>query len=178
MYFCDNCGFSLEISKSSKISKEEDTRQTIAKLSEAIKMVEDNIDISNYKAGFSKDEMSKNKKYQKMGDEMKINMNRLFEEQVSSGAEFKCENCNLTKSITETTMLYQINMEDKVNTLKTLEENELIVKDPLLPHTHDYTCKNLSCITHKKLEMKDAVFLRDRNSYKINYICSVCFFNW
>ena len=178
MYFCDNCGFSLEISKSSKISKEEDTRQTIAKLSEAIKMVEDNVDTTNYKAGFSKDEMSKNKKYQKMGDEMKINMNRLFEEQVSSGAEFKCENCNLTKSITETTMLYQINMEDKVNTLKTLEENELIVKDPLLPHTHDYTCKNLSCITHKKLEMKDAVFLRDRNSYKINYICSVCFFNW
>lgn len=178
MYFCDNCGFSLEISKSSKISKEEDNRQTIAKLAEAIKMVEDNIDTTNYKASFSKDEMTKNKKYQKMSDDMKINMNRLFEEQVSSGAEFKCENCNLTKSITETTMLYQINMEDKVSTLKTLEENELIVKDPLLPHTHDYTCKNPSCVTHKKPEMKDAVFLRDRNSYKINYICSVCFFNW
>jgi hypothetical protein len=178
MYFCDNCGFSLEISKSSKISKEEDNRQTITKLAEAIKMVEDNIDITNYKANFSKDEMTKNKKYQKMSDDMKINMNRLFEEQVSSGAEFKCENCNLTKSITETTMLYQINMEDKINTLKTLEENELVVKDPLLPHTHDYTCKNPSCVTHKKPEMKDAVFLRDRNSYKINYICSVCFFNW
>ena len=178
MYFCDNCGFSLEISKSSKISKEEDNRQTIAKLSEAIKMVEDNVDTTNYKASFSKDEMTKNKKYQKMSDDMKINMNRLFEEQVSSGAEFKCENCNLTKSITETTMLYQINMEDKINTLKTLEENELVVKDPLLPHTHDYTCKNPSCVTHKKPEMKDAVFLRDRNSYKINYICSVCFFNW
>jgi len=178
MYFCDNCGFSLEISKSSKISKEEDNRQTITKLAEAIKMVEDNIDITNYKASFSKDEMTKNKKYQKMSDDMKINMNRLFEEQVSSGAEFKCENCNLTKSITETTMLYQINMEDKINTLKTLEENELVVKDPLLPHTHDYTCKNPSCVTHKKPEMKDAVFLRDRNSYKINYICSVCFFNW
>ena len=36
MYFCENCGYSLEISKSSKISKENDNRTPI-KLIDAIK---------------------------------------------------------------------------------------------------------------------------------------------
>jgi aspartate carbamoyltransferase regulatory subunit len=84
----------------------------------------------------------------------------------------------ILKKITETTILYQINMEDKDIKIKNLEENELLVKNPLLPHTHDYTCKNPSCITHKKNELKDAVFYKDKNSYKPNYICTICFYNW
>jgi hypothetical protein len=122
--------------------------------------------------------MAKNKKYQKLKEEEKIKMNQLFEEIVSSGAEFKCDNCNFSKQITETTLLYQINLEDKVVKIKSLEENELICKDPLLPHTHDYTCKNPSCITHKNPDLKDSVFLREKSSYKLNYICTVCFYNW
>jgi hypothetical protein len=178
MYFCDNCGFSLEISKSS--SSNEDTREVVAKLADALKMIEDGEvkDYSHYKADFSKEEMTKNKKYQKLKDNEKAKLNQLFEELVASGAEFKCENCNFTKQITETTLLYQINMEDKVVHVRTLEDNELTSKDPLLPHTHDYTCKNPSCITHKKPELKDSVFLRDRNTYKLNYICCVCYYNW
>lgn len=178
MYFCDNCGYSLEISKSSKLSNESDTRTIIPKLAEALTKVENNEILSNYKAGFSKDDMTKNKKYQKMSDVDKIKMNQLFEELVTSGAEFTCINCNNSKQITETTILYQINMEDKIEKVQTLEENELLCKDPLLPHTHDYTCKNPSCITHKKAELKDSVFLRERKSFKLNYICTVCFFSW
>ena len=178
MYFCDNCGYSLEISKSSKVSKEIDNREIIDKLNDAIKKIEENVDMTKYKAGFSKEDMAKNKKYQKMSDVEKIKMNQLFEESVSSGAEFTCENCNNTKPIVETTLLYQLNMEDTINNVKTLEENELTCMDPLLPHTHDYTCKNPGCITHKKPELKDSVFLRERNSFKLNYICTVCFYNW
>jgi hypothetical protein len=177
MYFCEKCGFSLEISKSSKKSGD-DERIIISKLSDALKKVEDGEEIINYKAGFSKDDMIKNKKYQKMSDVEKIKMNQLFEEMVSSGAEFKCENCNTSNLITETTLLYQISMEDKVVQIRSLEENELTCMDPLLPHTHDYTCKNPSCITHKDKSQKDAVFLRDHNTYKLNYICCVCHYNW
>ena len=53
-----------------------------------------------------------------------------------------------------------------------------MINDPLLPHTHDYDCKNPSCITHKKPELKDSVFIREKKSFKINYICCVCFYNW
>ena len=75
-------------------------------------------------------------------------------------------------------MLYQINLEDKVTRVRSLEENELTTKDPLLPHTHDYTCKNPSCITHKNPSAKDAVFFREKSSFKLNYICSICYYNW
>jgi len=177
MYFCENCGYSLEISKSSKISKENDNRTPI-KLIDAIKKIDENEDLTNFKAGFLKEDLNKNKKYQKMGDIEKLKMNQLCEEVSLSGAEFHCENCNNSKQITETTILYQINMEDKMVQVRSLEENELTTKDPLLPHTHDYTCKNPSCITHKKPELKDSVFLRESGTYKLTYICCVCYFSW
>jgi hypothetical protein len=178
MYFCPNCSYLFDIAKSSKVSKEIDSRAIIKKIPDAFKKLEDNEDLSKYKAEFLKEEMAKNKKYQKLKEEDKIKMNQLFEEIVSSGAEFKCDNCSFSKQITETTLLYQINLEDKVIKIKSLEENELVSKDPLLPHTHDYTCKNPSCITHKNTSVKDAVFLRDKNTYKLNYICTVCYYNW
>lgn len=178
MYFCPECSYLFDITKSSKVSNETDDRDVIKKTQEAFKKLEDNEDLSKYKADFSKDEMSKNKKYQKLEEKDKIKINQLFEEVVSSGAEFKCKKCNYSKQITETTLLYQINMEDKVVKIKSLEENELVCKDPLLPHTRDYTCKNPSCITHKNSSMKDAVFIREKSSYKLNYICTVCYYNW
>jgi hypothetical protein len=177
MYFCDKCFYLFDITKSSKVSKE-DNRKSITKVSDVLIKLDENEDMTKYKAEFSKEELYKNKKYQKLDDSDKNKLNLLFEDVVSSGAEFKCENCNYTKQITETTILYQINMEDKVEQIKNLEENELTTKDPTLPHTHDYTCKNPNCTTHKKPELKDAVFLREKNSYKLNYICCVCYYNW
>lgn len=178
MYFCPNCSYLFDISKSSKVSKNDDIRILINKITDVFKKLEDKEDLTKYKASFSKDEMTKNKRYQKLIEEDKIKINVLFEEIVSSGAEFKCENCNFTKQITETTVLYQVNMEDKNIKIKSIEENELTCKDPLLPHTHDYTCKNPSCISHKDIKLKDAVFYKERNSYKVNYICTICFYNW
>jgi len=150
MYFCPNCSYIFDIQKSSKLETNVDERIVIKKVIDAFKKLEDNDDLSKYKAEFSKEELYKNKKYQKLDDVNKNKINQLFEEVASSGAEFKCENCNYTKQITETTLLYQINMEDKVVSIRNLEENELTTKDPTLPHTHDYTCKNPNCITHKK----------------------------
>jgi len=177
MYFCDKCFYLFDITKSSKITKE-DTRKLINKLNDALAKLEEGDDLSKYKAEFSKEEMAKNKKYQKLNDNDKIKLNQLFEEMVSSGAEFKCDNCNYTKQITETTLLYQINMTEKISIIKSLEDNELLTKDPLLPHTHDYTCKNPTCSTHKNPELKDSVFIREKNSYNLNYICCVCYYNW
>jgi uncharacterized Zn finger protein (UPF0148 family) len=178
MYFCPNCSYSFDINKSSKVSKEVDTRKPIKKVADVLNKLENNEDLSKYKAEFSKEELAKNKKYQKLKEDDKIKINQTFDEMVSSGAEFKCNNCNFTKQIGETTLLYSINMEDKVVKIKTLEENELICKDPLLPHTQDYTCKNPSCITHKNTSLKDAIFYKERGSYKVIYVCAVCNYSW
>ena len=178
MYFCPNCSYLFDISKSSNTIKISDSRIPIDKISDALSLFEEGKNLSNYTATFSKEEINKNKKYQKIKEEDKIKFNQIFEELVNSSAEFKCNNCNFSKQITETTLLYQLNMEDKVVKVTSLEENELITKDQTLPHTHDYTCKNTSCITHKEANKKDAIFYKDSSSYRVNYICTSCYYNW
>ena len=91
---------------------------------------------------------------------------------------YECTNCNFSNQIVKTTLLFEMNIDDNFNKIKKIDDNELLCNDPLMPHTHDYTCKNPSCITHKDIKIKDAIFYKDKNSYKVNYICSVCFYNW
>ena len=175
---CPKCSNSFDISKSSNTTKVIDTRIKINKISDALSLFEEGKNFSDYTATFTKEEINKNKKYQKIKDDDKIRFNQIFEELISSSAEFKCYNCNYSKQITETTLLYQLEMEDKIVKISSLEENELITKDPTLPHTHDYSCKNLNCLTHKEPNRKDAIFYKDNNNYKPNYICTICFYNW
>lgn len=65
MYFCPNCSYSFDIVKSSN-SITKDARIEITKMAEAHKIYEENNDMSKYIAKFSRDETSKNKKYQKI----------------------------------------------------------------------------------------------------------------
>ena len=178
MYFCPNCYYILDITKSSDISKVDD-RIIINKINDILKLLDDNdIIFSNYKADIPIEELFKNKKYQKLKDIDKDKIKELFKDDISSGAEFKCDICNYSNQINETTLLYQINIDNEHHIINTIEENELITKNPLLPHTHDYICKNMSCITHKNNDIKDSVFYKNKNNYKVNYICCVCYYNW
>ncbi len=177
MYFCPNCSYVFDISKSNN-TKVNDSREVIDKSLDVFKKLENNEDLSKYKASFSEDELTKNKKYVKLSNDDKIKINQLFDEITNSGAEFKCQNCNFSKEISSTTLLYKMSLNDKITSVKTLEENELISKNPILPHTNDYICKNPSCITHKKSDIKDSVFFKETNSYKLNYICCICYYSW
>jgi len=177
MYFCPSCSYSYDITKSSTtVSK--DSRIEILKMTEAIKIYDENKDMSKYIALFNRDDTSKNKKYQKFDDKQKVIFNQIFDVLTSSGAEFKCNNCNNIQPITSTVLLYNLNMENKNNLTKTIEENEFICNDQILPRTHDYTCKNPNCITHKDITLKESVFYKEKNSFKVNYICTVCYFSW
>lgn len=177
MYFCPSCSYSYDITKSST-SVSKDSRIEILKMTEAIKIYDENKDMSKYIALFNRDDTSKNKKYQKFDDKQKVIFNQIFDALTSSGAEFKCNNCNNIQPITSTVLLYNLNMENKNNLTKTIEENEFICNDPILPRTHDYTCKNPNCITHKDITLKESVFYKEKNSFKVNYICTVCYFSW
>lgn len=176
MYFCPNCSYSFDIVKSSSTQK--DNREKVDKLTEAIKKFEAGEEMSKYLATFNRDDVNKNKKYQKFDDKEKATFNVIFEEAMGSGAEFKCNNCNNVEPIKKTILLYNLDMEEKNNKMRTLEENEFICKDPILPRTHDYKCKNPNCITHKNDKLKEAVFFKEKNSFKVNYICTVCFYSW
>ena len=176
MYFCPKCNYSFDIAKS--FSSDSEDKISIKKISDAFKIYESNNNFDKYKAEFKLEELEKNSKYKKLSNEVKDEFLKLFHINNISGAQFKCNNCNFIKEINESVLLYQYEINNNTNKLRTLEENELISQNPMLPRTHDYNCKNINCPTHKKNSKKEAVFLRDIDSYKINYICTICFFNW
>jgi hypothetical protein len=186
MHFCPNCSYLFDISKSSivndkKISQlqNSDSETKSITINDIFKKIEENEDLTKYTIAFTKDELIKNKKYQKLTDENKQKLNTLFDENIYSGAEFKCNNCNNTKQINETTLLYEVNLDNTTNNkIKNIKDNKLLCKDPLLPHTQDYICKNPECATHKNTKLRDAVFYKEKNSYNINYVCTVCFYNF
>jgi hypothetical protein len=184
MHFCPNCSYLFDISKSSIVkdaetSSTQDSDTKSLTLNDVFKKLEEKDDLTKYTIAFTKDELIKNKKYQKLTDENKQKLNILFDDNIYSGAEFKCNNCNNTKQISETTLLYEINLDNTTNNkIKNIKENKLLCKDPLLPHTQDYVCKNPECPTHKNTKLRDAVFYKEKNSYNINYICTVCFYNF
>jgi hypothetical protein len=178
MYFCPKCHFVFDIGKSINTIEEYDNKQIIKKVSDAIKKVENKEDLTNFKADFKIDDLIKNPKYKKLNQD-EINMlSKLFEETSNSGIEFKCTNCNFVKEINDTILLYEFNNNDNNENIKSLEENKLLCQNPILPRTHDYICKNISCPTNKNKIKKEAVFLKENNSFKINYICCICHYNW
>jgi hypothetical protein len=179
MYFCPKCNYSFDIAKSSN-NNVEDTRIEISKLPDAFKKLENNEDLSKYKATFKQDNLIKNAKYKSFDDNKKSILNKLFDEVISSGAEFHCMNCNYSKEITETVLLYEYTTLEKNDNFKTLEENKLYCLNPILARTRDYNCKNADCPTNKSDNeiVKEAVFYKNRNAVNVNYICCVCYTGW
>ena len=181
MYFCPNCSYILDISKinNTNTQLESKEKKIVEKPADLFKLLEDNEDLLNYTIMFSKEDLELNKKYKKISNTDKHKINQLYNNNIINNAEFNCPNCNYSKEITETTLLYQIDIVDKTTiNIKTLEENKLITSNHLLPNTKDYTCKNLECITQKNPELKNSVMYKENNSFKINYICRACYYGW
>lgn len=172
MFFCPKCNFLFDIKKSSNV------KTKINQIPELFEIIKTNNDLSNYIATFSKEKLVKNKKYTKLNDEIKNEINKLFINTFKGGAEFKCVNCNNYKIISKSISLYEINFQNNNEEKYSLEKNKLLAKDPILPRTKDYTCKNINCITHKDNSKKEAIYYKEDNSYNLKYICTVCNYGW
>jgi hypothetical protein len=147
MYFCPKCHFSFDIGKSSNVTVSE--KNILKRTVDIFKKIENNENLSKYSTDITLEEITKNIKYKKLSDEDKNNINKLYEDIPSSGIEFKCNNCNNTIEIQESILLYELDLNNKNENIKTLEENELYCNNPILPRTHDYICKNEFCETNK-----------------------------
>lgn len=175
MYFCSKCNYSFDVSK----SQETEEKTIIKKVSDSLKLFEEGKIFSKYKADFKQEELEKNSKFKKFSEEDKNKFNILFNQaEATSIAQFKCNNCGFSKNIIETTLLYQYDVNTSNDKIRTLEENKLLAYNPILPRTHDYICKNTNCSTIISDAKKEAVFFRNRDSYKLNYVCCVCNFSW
>ena len=177
MYFCPKCHFTFDIGKSSNNIINE--KNILKKSVDIFKKIENKEDLSNFKTDIKLDEIIKNIKYKKLNEEEKLQINKLYEDIQSSGIEFKCTNCNNSIEIKNSILLYELDMYNKNDKNKTIEENQLYCNNPILPRTHDYICKNELCETNKNSKInKESVFYRDNNSMKVNYICCICYYNW
>jgi hypothetical protein len=177
MYFCPKCNYSFDISKASTIG--EDTRKKLDTPESALKRLKAGKQLNNYMANFEKDMLENNKIYLKLSDDEKHQLNILFESATNyGGIEFKCNNCNYRKRITETIKLYQMNVNNTTTTYRSAYDNKLLAMNPIYPRTKDYTCKNINCITHKDGLLREAIFFREKDSYLTNYVCTICHSGW
>lgn len=173
MYFCPKCAYLLDIKKSSNINVDDEEKQILEKPSDAFKKIKS---LSKYTPNFTKEEMMKDKKYSKLMKSDKIKLDKLFE-MVYTDAEFSCNNCNYSKQLDKTFLLYKFEKKNNLEN-KTIEDNKILSKSPILPRTKDYICKNASCKTFKDPSLKEAVYYRDENSFSLNYLCTICKYNW
>lgn len=176
MYFCPQCNYSFDITKSSSTIKkvEIDTPNELFKL-----LTDKNIDLNKYTLKFKESDIIKNNKYKKLSSELKDTIKNIFQDNsIFENIEFKCLNCNFRKPISSSIKLYEINLvDDNKKSIKSIDDNKLLFNNPIYPRTKDYTCKNLNCITHKDKSKKEAIFYKDKD-YQLVYICGNCYSNW
>lgn len=171
MYFCSDCDYSYDIEKANN----ELNKISLNKPDELLKKIKDKEKLDNYVAEFTMDDFKKYSKNLKPDDIKKIQI--VFDNKNISKAIFVCNNCGKREPIRQTILLYSLNTEEKCES-KTMDEIQFMINNPILPRTKDYICGNPNCISHKKIDIKKAVFYRDDSSFKINYICCVCYSTW
>ena len=119
VFFCPDCQYTLGISKSSTLEDYDDERKEISNVNEVFKLIEKDVDFSDYKTNILKTDLVKNKKYTKLNNSQKNNINQLFSSKIYD-ADLNCTNCGYRKQISSTIKLYEFNVSDKENIVEQL----------------------------------------------------------
>ena len=88
-------------------------------------------------------------------------------------ALFECTNCGFSKKIEPGTKIFSRISSDVSKDYTSNTYNELLNSD-ILPRTRKYNCPNKECRTYTDPTIKEAIFQRRNNSYKLVYVCTVC----
>lgn len=175
MYFCPKCNYSFDVTKLS--SEQTNEKEEISSLSTLIKKITKNDNMDNIKITIPKNTLINDEKFKKLKDKHRTKILSLYNTKASN-IIFHCLNCNNKSSINETIKLYKLDLREEKGNILSFEDCKLLSSDPILPRTKDFNCKNINCLTHKDLSKKEAVYYKDNKSYKISYICCVCYTNW
>jgi aspartate carbamoyltransferase regulatory subunit len=86
-----------------------------------------------------------------------------------------CKNCGFKRESQDTvvaTTMY------KITSFQELGTKKYLVHDPTLPRTTKYKCPNDECPSRKDPEKQEAIFINDRNTLQLIYICVTCNTEW
>jgi len=175
MFLCPKCDYVYDIQKNKKIGEE---KIKVNKINNIFKLLDKNLDA--YKLTFPPSKLKKSKKFQKLEKNIQTKILNMYnnKKKVLIGAEFICSNCNNIEPITTSVKLYEIRKDKEIQKKLNKYDLEFYISDPLNPRTKDYNCKNANCITHKNESLKEAIFFKNNDSYKLTYVCTVCSYLW
>jgi len=181
MDFCPKCNYSLDLKKytlktGTSVPDLKIKKSKLKSISTVIKkIVKENIHHQYIIPLFSKDELLSNKSFNKLSEDDKNKVLKIFEQHGGAvpTAIFSCNNCNWSKQINQTIKLYNFTKQENIVKIKP-SEYLMIFKNPIYSRTKDYNCKNKECKTHKDIKLKEAVFYHTHNSLEVNYVCGQC----
>ena len=171
--FCPDCSYTLDIEKNTGSNKH---KKIIKNINDIFKLL-DSDKLNEYTTSLPLSKLTEHKKYKKLTEEEKNTLSKLFKT-TETNIRSVCNNCGYTDELNESFFIHTYNKDDTTNLIRSLEENKLICMSPTLPRTRAYNCVNSNCITHKKPELKEAVFTRIPGKFNLEYICTVCNYSW
>ena len=88
--------------------------------------------------------------------------------------KYICENCDILKDIDNLEEIgkYIINVENIIT------NPEKLINDNTIMRTKNYNCNNKNCSTYKDSKLKNAMFFKESNTYRLTYLCLVCNSSW
>ncbi len=137
---------------------------------------------------FDINELNKNSAFNKLTNNQKtLVINRILEkipkqktskhaENVGKDSYFYCKSCGYNEKIPGGQFIFSRGDEKKDEFYSSRFLN--YVHDNTLPRTKNYNCINDNCSTHKNPSLKLAVFYRQRGTYNVRYICTICSNYW
>ncbi len=141
---------------------------------------ESNIDISelNKNPGFAQlSNDQKNLVINKMNEKKRLDqILKPVENVVNKENYFLCRTCGYFETIPDKMFIFSRGDEkkDDIYNFNFIQYKN----DPTLPVTKKYVCINDKCSTQKDPALKKAVFYRQKGSYSVRYICTICDSFW
>lgn len=190
MFFCPQCNYALDITKTlpqteTGTTKQLVPQQIISNINEFVtNVLKKPEELNNASLGFQVNSLTSNAKYKKLSKQNQELVLSKFNEITNKtsgkhGVYFICKYCGYSSPIKKGTIIYNKNI-SKEQQVTSLENYDLKCIDPTLPRTKDYICKNAECPTQDKKheDEKEAVFFRPKHSYEVTYVCCVCKKGW
>ena len=133
---------------------------------------------------FNINDLNKNTTFNKLSNNQKtLVINRILEKIpkskskqsdsiVSKDSYYYCKSCGYNEIIPPKQFIFSRGDEKNDDFYNYRFRN--YIHDNTLPRSKKYNCINDKCQTHSNPSLKLAVFYRQKNSYNVRYICTVC----
>lgn len=187
MFFCQNCDNVFDIMKGeTKQSGGVNNKDLITKILKNVtldaKEMKDleSINIDEFIHSPEYNKLKSNQKefvYNKIQELLPLEFKKILTEEIKQSADekayFVCNNCGNKKAIRKGTLIFSKVSSDIAQSYSSADVSEMKYSD-ILPRTRKYICPNDECPSHTNYSVREAVFFRMNNTFRVKHICLAC----